>query len=56
MCPVCFNNLIPIVYGPVTDDNLSKHKSGKIILAGDRFRYQDTYSHYCMTCLEGINL
>ena len=56
MCPQCFSSLIPIVYGPVTDDNLSKHKSGEIILAGDRFRYQDTYSHYCMNCLEGINL
>ena len=56
MCPQCSGNIIPIMYGPLTDENLSLHKDGKIILAGDRFRYQERYSHYCMECLEGINL
>ena len=56
MCPKCFNKVIPIVYGLLTDDNLSKHKSGEIILAGDIKRYGETYSHYCMECLEGLNL
>lgn len=54
MCPVCQNNLVPVVYGHVTDQHLRWNNEGKIILMGYRDRYKESPNSYCLACDEGF--
>jgi hypothetical protein len=56
MCPICQGKLIPIVYGVITDTNLSLHKDGKIILAGYRDRYLNHPKSSCTNCFESHDI
>ena len=56
MCPICKNNLIPVVYGSVDDQTLRWNKEGKIILMGYKDRYKDAYNSYCLDCHEGFDI
>lgn len=55
MCPICNQELIPIVYGNMSKEVIESIADGRIVYGGYS-KPVDGCEWYCLLCLEDINL
>lgn len=55
MCPICNQELTPIIYGNMSKEVIELINLGKIVYGGFT-KPVDFASWYCLHCLEDINI